>query len=116
MLGWEFPPLLSGGLGVATYGMVKALRHKVAINLIIPSYGGSASLPNVNIIGLNSVSAREANIEQLHFNFDELISEVHRIPLTLSPYHHINEEILRNKLDEFDVQVTEEKKRPGNNS
>lgn len=109
MLGWEFPPLFSGGLGVATYGMVKALRHKVAIKLIIPSHGGSASLPNVSIIGLNSVGAREVNLEQLHFNFDELISEVHHIPLTVSPYHHINEEILRNKLDEFDIQVTEDR-------
>ena len=26
MLGWEFPPMVSGGLGVACYGLVKALN------------------------------------------------------------------------------------------
>src|SRR4051812_10502566 len=26
MLGWEFPPLISGGLGVACYGLAKALN------------------------------------------------------------------------------------------
>ena len=26
MLGWEFPPMVSGGLGVACYGLAKALN------------------------------------------------------------------------------------------
>lgn len=93
MLGWEFPPLFSGGLGVATYGMVKALRNNVDIKLIIPSYSISSSLPNVNIIGLNSIEAKELDIEQLRFNFEQLATEVHRLPLSVSPYQFINEEI-----------------------
>lgn len=109
MLGWEFPPLFSGGLGIATFGMVKALRHKVDIRLIIPSHRGSINLSNVNIIGLNAVAGRELNLEQLHFQYDELTAEVHRIPLTISPYQHINEEISKNRLDEFDTQLSEEK-------
>src|SRR5689334_4715195 len=27
MLGWEFPPYISGGLGTACYGLTKALSH-----------------------------------------------------------------------------------------
>ena len=109
MLGWEFPPLFSGGLGVATFGIVKALRQKVGIRLIIPSNAGSVNLPNVSIIGLNAVVAQELNLEQLHIPYDELTSEVHRIPITISPYRHINEEISKNKLDQFDAVLSEEK-------
>lgn len=102
MLGWEFPPLFSGGLGIATYGMVKALRHNVDIKLIVPSYSVSSSLSNVNIIGLNSITATELDIEQLRFQLEGLASEVHRIPLSVSPYHYINEELEKNRFkDEF---------------
>ena len=109
MLGWEFPPLFSGGLGVATYGMVKALRNNVDIKLIIPSYSTSGSLPNVNIIGLNSIAAKELDMEQLRFNFEDLTSEVHRIPLSVSPYQYINEEIEKNRLREETANFTSER-------
>jgi glycogen synthase len=37
MVGWELPPLNSGGLGEACYGLAKALSKKgVAINFILP--------------------------------------------------------------------------------
>jgi len=109
MLGWEFPPLFSGGLGVATYGMVKALRHNVDIKLIVPSSGGSGSLSNVQIIGLNSITSQELSHEQMHFSLDKLGAEVHRIPLSVSPYKHMNELLEKNKLAEWDIDVAEEK-------
>ncbi len=109
MLGWEFPPLFSGGLGVATYGMVKALRNNVDIKLIIPSYSTSSSLSNVNIIGLNSLAAKELDLEQLRFNVEDLTAEVHRIPLSVSPYQYMNEEIERNRLREDTANFTSEK-------
>ncbi len=38
MYTWEFPPLIAGGLGMACYGMVKALlKQNVEIDLIIPT-------------------------------------------------------------------------------
>lgn len=37
MLGWEFPPFISGGLGTACYGLTKALAHqKTQILFILP--------------------------------------------------------------------------------
>ena len=110
MLGWEFPPFFSGGLGVATYGMVKALSPKVDIQLIIPNNSANIALSNVNIVGLNAAVAQELNLETLQFSYASLVSELHNIPLTLSPYHHINEEILKNKLDELDIAITKQKK------
>ena len=110
MLGWEFPPFFSGGLGVATYGMVKALSPKVEIKLIIPNNSGNIAFSNVNIVGLNTSVAQELNLETLQFSYANLVSELHSIPLTLSPYHHVNEEILKNKLDELDTAITKQKK------
>ena len=39
MLGWEFPPFIAGGLGVACYGLTKALDrmgHEVVFILARP--------------------------------------------------------------------------------
>jgi len=91
MLGWEFPPFFSGGLGVATYGIVNALRHKADIRLIIPTCEGSSSLSNVSIIGLDSIGRAQAAHEQGPFPLDEIATEVHRLSLPLSPYQYINE-------------------------
>jgi glycogen(starch) synthase len=37
MLGWEFPPAINGGLGVATYGLSEELARKVDLKLVIPT-------------------------------------------------------------------------------
>lgn len=102
MLGWEFPPLFSGGLGVATYGLVKALSTQNNIRLIIPT-AATSHLDNVNITGLNRISAEEVNLERLQFNFDFPNTEVHHVPLALSPYHHINESISRTEHDALEL-------------
>ena len=91
MLGWEFPPLYSGGLGIATYGMVKAMSQRAQICLIIPNAGPMEGLGNVAIKGLNKVTADEVNLERLAYNLSELGAEVHQLPLRLSPYHHVNQ-------------------------
>lgn len=91
MLGWEFPPLFSGGLGVATYGMVKALSKSHSIRLIIPS-ASTVDLHHVNIVGLNKISAEEINLEALKFDFS-FVENIHSLPINISPYHHINEKI-----------------------
>lgn len=45
MLGWEFPPMISGGLGTACYGLSKALSQKgTQIMFVLPkSHGGGSS-------------------------------------------------------------------------
>ncbi len=90
MLGWEFPPLFSGGLGIATYGMVKALSPNAAIRLIVPAGEATAGLEDVNISGLNNITAEEVNLERLAHNLATLGIDVVTLPLKLSPYHHGN--------------------------
>jgi glycogen synthase len=96
MLGWEFPPLFSGGLGIATYGLVKALSPHTSIRLIIPTSPETTDLQNVNITGLNRITAEEINLERVEFNFPN--TAVYRVPLAVSPYHHINAAISNNSM------------------
>ena len=45
MLGWEFPPHISGGLGTACYGITQGLTEKgVDIAFILPSMKADNSL------------------------------------------------------------------------
>jgi len=42
MLGWEFPPFISGGLGTACYGLTKALsRAKTDVTFVLPKAVGA---------------------------------------------------------------------------
>ena len=37
MLGWEFPPVMSGGIGIACYGLTKALTDRgVEVTFVLP--------------------------------------------------------------------------------
>ncbi len=53
MLGWEFPPIVSGGLGVATLGITKALTKYVQQQVVLPKSDPGIRLPNTQVIGLN---------------------------------------------------------------
>ncbi|MFI5135108.1 MAG: glycosyltransferase family 4 protein, partial [Chitinophagales bacterium] len=64
MLGWEFPPYLTGGLGPATYGLAKALASFTDLKMVVPKSDLNFQMKNVNIIGLN------------HFDFDEATGEL----------------------------------------
>ncbi len=42
MLGWEFPPFISGGLGTACFGLTKALsRQHVEVLFVLPRDPGA---------------------------------------------------------------------------
>jgi glycosyltransferase involved in cell wall biosynthesis len=92
MLGWEFPPSFTGGLGIATYGLAKALRSRVKLKLIVPA-SPSSSLENVNIIGLNRVLTSQLTGEEEQYSLEKILHDVQRIPLAISPYHEINKAI-----------------------
>ena len=58
MLGWEFPPLINGGLGVACHGLSTALTQHVDLTVILPGMASPHS--QLNLIGLN-ISAPESS-------------------------------------------------------
>ena len=63
-LGWEFPPLISGGLAIACYGIAKALAKKTDLTVILPKASQKSILDNANIIGLNNIDVEISNSQQ----------------------------------------------------
>src|SRR6478735_8970213 len=55
MLGWEFPPVINGGLGVACLGLCKALSKHADLTMIIPKSDPNFIVDKVELIGLNNL-------------------------------------------------------------
>ena len=71
MLGWEFPPYSSGGLGTACFGLTKGLsNHNVNVTFVLPKAPEDAT-SHVKIIGTNNLS-KFANVK-----FEEVNSIIH---------------------------------------
>lgn len=69
MLGWEFPPHMSGGLGTACYGMTKALAEKGAeIIFVLPRFNVKGDMPTSpgNRLHLVSASGTSVSSTLLH--------------------------------------------------
>ncbi len=56
MLGWEFPPIQSGGLGVACYGLARALREIIPLRFVVPRTVDASVLEGVELVGLNHMA------------------------------------------------------------
>lgn len=54
MLGWEFPPVVSGGLGTACEGLARALAHAgTQVLFVMPRSAARATAPGVELVGLD---------------------------------------------------------------
>ena len=62
MLGWELPPLISGGLGIACGGLLRALKHEgVDVTFVVPRIVQGLGYDFANVVGaLDTVQANEA--------------------------------------------------------
>ena len=59
MLGWEFPPHISGGLGTACYGLTQGLSHSgVEVLFVVPRAYGDEDTSFVRILGANQIPIR----------------------------------------------------------
>ena len=84
-LGWEFPPLVNGGLGIACLGLSKALAKKVDLRVIVPKADPSVHTDGFQLTGLNNVSYRE--VEQVDRKYSyESFAMVEHAPIELDPY------------------------------
>jgi glycosyltransferase involved in cell wall biosynthesis len=86
MLGWEFPPIINGGLGVACHDLCAAMSKFAHVTMIIPRSSPEFKMRNVNLIGMNSLDPR--TLRDIHFKLDyQLFSDVHYVDAELNPYH-----------------------------
>jgi len=61
MLGWEFPPFISGGLGTACYGLTKALdRRHVDVTFVLPKHVQSSFASHVHMVSPGDAPAHRS--------------------------------------------------------
>ena len=123
MLGWEFPPLINGGLGIACYGIAKALSKVCDLTLILPKSSPETLLKNVEIFGLNNIDVKgkisyQKQYEEAIKKYQEF-SKVFTIEMegneTLYPYHLGEENISefdRNRLNQLKDKIAKLSKLP----
>lgn len=57
MLGWEYPPHISGGLGTACEGLTTALaRRGIEIDFLLPKLYGEEDAPHMHLLGAASAA------------------------------------------------------------
>jgi glycosyltransferase involved in cell wall biosynthesis len=105
MLGWEFPPYISGGLGTACHGLTKAMSDLgVQVTFVVPKPVESNNSTHVRMLSplqcktLKGVAAVNTHGEQSQEKIDNIT--FHHIPSALKAYttpeyyEHRIEEIL----------------------
>lgn len=86
MLGWEFPPVLTGGLGTACYGLCKNLSNYADITLLIPRSESKDQLENVKILGMNYVGLDPEIKFDTQPAYETFVTRVEYIPGDFNPY------------------------------
>lgn len=83
MLGWEFPPIINGGLGVACHDLSSAMSELADITMIIPKSSPDFKMKNMNLVGINTIDL--SSIE--NYSESKLPFELKTIPADLNPYY-----------------------------
>ena len=80
MLGWEFPPFISGGLGTACYGLTRAMDQlDIKVTFVLPRMVGSEYATHVKLLSPGSQTSA--------FKFSKLKNVTfHTIDSPLQPY------------------------------
>ncbi len=58
MLGWEFPPFITGGLGTACHGLTRALdRRGIGVTFVMPGATDPSAASHVDLVSPESIGA-----------------------------------------------------------
>lgn len=85
MLGWEFPPIISGGLGIACYGIAKSVSQKADLTLILPRTDENFNMPGVELIGLGNIELEDIFEKTELREFQETVKEKN-LEVSIYPY------------------------------
>ena len=75
MIGWEYPPAITGGLGMACRGLAREVAARGhTVYFVLPRvYGNEPRDPGVHLIGLNTkeLPISDAELQEMLFSFAE---------------------------------------------
>jgi glycogen(starch) synthase len=84
MLGWEFPPIINGGLGIACHDLSSAMSELSDITMVVPKSSADFKVKKLKLIGINNI---DSNSLDNFYNDQALPFELHTIPADLDPYY-----------------------------
>jgi glycogen synthase len=84
-LGWEFPPLINGGLGIACLGLSRALAKKVDLTVVVPQSSPEADFEDFELRGLNLLTLADLQDAESRYHY-ESFAQVRKVPIFLDPY------------------------------
>ncbi len=84
-LGWEFPPLINGGLGVACLGLARALAKHVDLTVLIPKSSRDEASEDFNLLGVNHLTVNDLESVEASYRY-ESFAQVRQVPVSLDPY------------------------------
>jgi glycogen synthase len=91
MLGWEFPPFNSGGLGTACKGLTKGLSNEnVDVTFVLPKAKGVAKSDHVNLIVANNVYLDSKNDKISFLEVNSLLVPYITTDEYLERYNEVN--------------------------
>ena len=110
MLGWEYPPFINGGLGVACAGLCDALSELVSMTLIVPKVTEGQIAAKQRILGMNQL--KEVFYEKLiEENVYREIEEIYKVNIQLDPYHSELKTAIGKKLSKAEVKKIKTKQK-----
>jgi glycogen synthase len=89
MLGWEFPPLINGGLGVACHNLSSAMSGMADITMVVPKSVPGYMLNDVKLIGINNLNAASFNNYPSNYH-KPFPFKIFNVPVQLDPYYSEN--------------------------
>jgi glycogen(starch) synthase len=87
MLGWEFPPIINGGLGIACHDLSAALSELVNVTMIVPKSSPGFKVRNVNLVGINNIDAASFENQFNYHDESDLPFKLYSVPMDLDPYY-----------------------------
>ena len=84
-LGWEFPPLINGGLGIACLGLSRALAKHVDLTVVVPKTSPGTAFDGFQLRGLNELTVEELQSVEERYRY-ESFAQVRQVPIELNPY------------------------------
>lgn len=110
MLGWEFPPHISGGLGTACHGLTTALaKNQVRVLFVVPRLTGKEEENGVSLISASAPGNGDFKVSRVTTHKTSFTEHVHTVGTSVE-HEHINRYEIPSTLSAYNMAHLEEPK------
>ena len=87
MLGWEFPPLVNGGLGIACHGLATSLSQLVDLHVVLPKADTTTLYDGYRVSSLDQTGPDQSTFSRSHTDTKRRFASIDHVTHPgISPY------------------------------